>query len=109
MTDQPNKEAAMHFNELTPAEAERLALLLEEMGEVQQIVGKILRHGYASRNPHEPNGQTNRQLLEREMGDLSHAIALLRNAGDVTSSRILEHAARKAEKVGPYLHHQVSR
>lgn len=34
---------ADHFNGLTPAEAERLALLLEELGEAQQAIGKILR------------------------------------------------------------------
>ena len=33
------------FNGLTPAEAERLALLMEECGEVVQIIGKVLRHG----------------------------------------------------------------
>ncbi len=32
-----------HFNELTPAEAERLAYLAEECGEAIQIIGKILR------------------------------------------------------------------
>ena len=34
-----------HFNNLTPGEAERLAILAEECGEVIQIIGKILRHG----------------------------------------------------------------
>ena len=43
-----------HFNQLTPAEAERLALLLEELGEAQQAIGKILRHGYASTHPANP-------------------------------------------------------
>jgi hypothetical protein len=35
-----------YFNSLTPAELERLSLLLEELGEAQQAIGKILRHGY---------------------------------------------------------------
>ena len=35
-----------NFNQLTPAETERLAILAEECGEVIQAVGKILRHGY---------------------------------------------------------------
>jgi hypothetical protein len=38
----------MSFNQLTDAEAERLALLAEECGEVVQVIGKILRHGYES-------------------------------------------------------------
>lgn len=37
-----------HFNQLSPAEAERLALLSEELGEAQQAIGKILRHGQPS-------------------------------------------------------------
>jgi hypothetical protein len=53
-----------HFNRLTPAEAERLALLLEELGEAQQIIGKILRHGYESYHPDDPE-TTNRTLLAR--------------------------------------------
>ena len=35
-----------HFNKLTPAQAERLAILIEECGEVIQAATKILRHGY---------------------------------------------------------------
>lgn len=40
-------------NKLNDAQSERLALLLEELGEAQQAIGKILRHGYQSRT--EPN------------------------------------------------------
>lgn len=45
-----------HFNGLTPAEAERLAMLSEECGEVIQIIGKILRHGYDSYHPDDQPG-----------------------------------------------------
>jgi NTP pyrophosphatase (non-canonical NTP hydrolase) len=62
-----------HFNKLTPAEAERLAMLAEECGEVIQIVGKILRHGYDCYHPEDPT-KTNRQLLGRELTDL-YAVA----------------------------------
>ena len=34
-----------HFNGLTPAEDERLAMLAEECAEVIKIVSKIQRHG----------------------------------------------------------------
>ena len=58
-----------HFNKLTPAQAERLAMLAEECGEVIQAVGKILRHGFESRHPN--GGETNKDALLRELGDLS--------------------------------------
>ena len=58
-----------HFNKLTPAEAERLAMLAEECGEVIQVIGKILRHGYESHHPADPS-VTNRALLGRELTDL---------------------------------------
>lgn len=93
-----------HFNRLTPAEDERLALLIEEIGEVLQILGKIQRHGYDSRHP--SGGPTNRELLEKELGDVSHAKKLLCNAGDLSSSRIQAWSELKREKVKPFLHHQ---
>lgn len=93
-----------HFNRLTPAEAERLALLLEELGEVQQAIGKILRHGYESRHP--DGGPTNRELLERELGDVVHAVARMKTAKDVSYGVIIGHEIRKSEKIERYLHHQ---
>jgi len=58
-----------HFNQLTPAQAERLAMLAEECGEVIQIIGKILRHGYESYHPNNPVF-SNRDLLHQELTDL---------------------------------------
>jgi hypothetical protein len=68
-----------HFNGLSPAEAERLALLLEELGEAQQVIGKILRHGYESHHPENPD-DSNRALLEGELGDVMAAIEESRTA-----------------------------
>jgi len=93
-----------HFNNLTPGEAERLALLLEEMGEAQQIIGKILRHGYDSTHP--DGGPTNRQLLETEIGHVEHSIYRLHEAEDLDPLRVLEAVDEKAAKIGQYLHHQ---
>lgn len=58
-----------HYNKLTPAETERLAHLLEELGEAQQIIGKILRHGYDNYHPDDPNKTTNRSMLAADKGD----------------------------------------
>ena len=92
------------FSQLSPAQIERLALLLEELGEAQQAVGKILRHGYASRDPR--NGQQNTGALERELGDVLYAIQLLCDAGDVNQSLIDLAKRKKPERAEPYLHHQ---
>ena len=94
-----------HFNKLTPAQAERLAILAEECGEVIQAIGKILRHGYESRNPFEPHS-SNRQNLEKECGDVSYAIRAIANAGDIDSESIARWERTKEKKVKPYLHHQ---
>lgn len=93
-----------HFNKLTPAEAERLALLLEELGEAQQAIGKILRHGYESCHP--DGGPTNRESLERELGDVYHAMIRMWSVGDLDGNAVTQHADNKARTIGRYLHHQ---
>lgn len=95
-----------HFNNLTPAEAERLALLSEECGEVVQIVGKILRHGWDSYHPDRPAGLTNRGMLQKEMGDVRAAMIILCEAGDTIKEQVHEYADEKLKKIGKYLHHQ---
>ena len=96
----------MGFNKLTAAQAERLALLAEELGEGVLAIGKILRHGYDSVHPYDPDGPSNRQALEREMGDVRHAVARLCAAGDLDAREIDAAMDDKAERVAEYLHHQ---
>lgn len=69
--------ADAHFNELTPAQAERLAILMEECGEVVQVIGKILRHGFESVSPYGHSQETNRQALVRELFDVKAAAMLI--------------------------------
>jgi NTP pyrophosphatase (non-canonical NTP hydrolase) len=97
------------FNELTPAQHERLAVLAEEMGEAIQAIGKILRHGYESHNPDEivPEDErpaTNRENLEKELGDVVFAINMLGN--DISHRAVGSRVLVKAEKIKRYLHHQ---
>jgi hypothetical protein len=97
-----------HFNKLTPAQAERLALLAEECGEVIQVVGKILRHGFDSTHPE--GGRTNRQWLEKELGDVEFAKSLLvenPNGGepDLNRDLISQAFAEKGMRCFQYLHH----
>lgn len=93
-------------NGLSDAELERLAILSEECAEVQQIVGKILRHGYASCNPFDKDKTMNRKLLEKEIGDINLAIELLTKARDISAAKIAYAQIDKREKIKPYLHHQ---
>lgn len=94
---------AEHFNGLMPAEAERLALLLEELGEAQQAIGKILRHGYESSWN---GGPTNRASLQHELGDVAAAVTLLVDAGDLVNDDIRNCTAAKLTRVRRFLHHQ---
>jgi len=96
MTDPPG---------LNPAQLERLAVLSEELGETQQAVGKILRHGYEGRHPERQGAPTNRVALERECGDVFAALALLIAAGDITIEALDKAKVAKLKKVAVYLHH----
>ena len=95
-----------HFNNLSPAEQEWVSLLLEEAGEVIQICGKILRHGFDSCNPDDPERKTNRQLLEKEIGHFDFAKLLMCGEEDLIIHHIEESALIKKLKVGKWLHHQ---
>lgn len=95
-----------HFNQLTPAEAERLAILAEECGEVIQIVGKVLRHGYSSFNPDNRRLGDNRHQLEVELGDLRLIIHRMGWVGDLSLQRIQRHMMKKSQEDCDYTHHQ---
>lgn len=94
-------------NRLTPAQAERLAVVAEELGEAIQAIGKILRHGYESTDPTKDGGNlTNRAMLERELGDIEAAVWLLTHNGDVNDRVIWHFAHAKMERVPLWLHQQ---
>jgi NTP pyrophosphatase (non-canonical NTP hydrolase) len=96
-----------HFNQLTPAEAERLSLLMEECGEVIQIIGKIQRHGYSSSHPDNP-GVSNATLLAEEIGHVIAAKELILCAGDISALRVSNsyEAKTRGYQSKKYLHHQ---
>lgn len=87
---------------LSAAEAERLAMLIEECAEVSQIACKVLRHGYENHHPDDPT-TTNRDLLTSEMADLIAVYELM----DVDFARI-DAAAQEAafDRKMRYAHHQ---
>ena len=95
-------------NELTDAQVERLAVLAEELGEAQQVIGKILRHGYDSVNPLLPENEspTNREMLQHECGDIFEAILMLCRTKDISDAVVNQRQAEKHEKIKRWLHHQ---
>lgn len=92
-----------HFNLLTPSEAERLDLLAEECAEVIQAICKIKRHGYASRHP--DGGPSNRQHLQKELGQVRLAIDLMLERGDISESEIDRAHHAKWLTLDRWLHH----
>lgn len=92
-----------NVNKLTAAEAERLAMLAEECGEVVQVIGKILRHGYESFHPADPL-VSNRMMLQNELADLAAVVQMLDNAQDIESdSDALDEALTRKMR---YAHYQ---
>lgn len=99
-----------HFNKLSPAEAERLAMLAEECGEVIQAVGKILRHGYESFHPNDlfnghpkPGAENNRDRLTHELADLLAVVEMMDADHAIIDAKARDAAfARKMR----YAHHQ---
>lgn len=91
-----------HYNKLTPAEAERLVCLIEECGEVIQAASKILRHGYNSYDPTNPNHGGNRSDLYRELVDVIGNINLMLDKGDFSGPIYLDATMKKFR----YMHHQ---
>jgi hypothetical protein len=66
-----------HFNKLSAAEDEQLAILIERCADVISACTKIQRHGYESRNPFDPLSQTNRQSLEEEIKKMVFSAILI--------------------------------
>lgn len=106
-------EDALPFNKLTEAEVERLALLMEEMAEASQVIGKILRHGYDS--SHADYGHVlNRHLLQKEVGHVLAAVNLLsaptglepQVLADLSLEAVESARVDKHQKMQVYLHHQ---
>jgi len=92
-------------NSLSLEEEERLYWLMEEASEVIQCCSKILRHGYESVHPDNPNGPTNRQELEKEMADYDLASGQICARGDVSLNNILNQFMVKYRRFKKGLHH----
>lgn len=94
-----------HFNNLSPAETERLDMLAEEAAEIVMAVSKIKRHGWSSHNPDAPAKGDNRRQLEAEMADLLGVWTAMRSAGEVYDPSLYD-TGKAWEKKLRYAHHQ---
>ena len=96
----------MMYSNLCDDEIERLAKLTEECGEISQMVGKVLVHGWESTHPRKPEDGTNRERLEKELGGLLCVMNLMCQRGDLSYDKIYDAETAKRKVIGKYLHHQ---
>lgn len=93
--------------DLSAAEVERLTMLAEECAEVVQAVTKILRHGWTSFHPADPERTPNHELLDKELTDLKSVVWAMQQQDQFVHGEpdwsTLEQ--RWAEKLR-YTHHQ---
>ncbi len=101
-----NHRCPKPFNGLSLAEAERLAILAEECGEVIQVVGKVLRHGWNPTDHTTGITYDNRADLETEMGHVRNIERLMIARQDVIHAALVQAAQTKRAKWSVYLHHQ---
>jgi hypothetical protein len=92
-----------HFNNLPPDQAEALALLAEECGELIQAIGKIQRHGLWSEHP--DTGIPNQHALTKEIGDVLAALRIAEVQRLIAWANVIGARDRKLIKVRQYLHH----
>ena len=91
--------------ELSDAQRELFACLAEEAAEVVQAVGKILRHGLYSYG--HGSGETNQEVLAREIGDLEYVVKRLIDGRQVDAMSISTAKHEKAAKFLKYTHFQL--
>lgn len=96
----------MSINQLSNAQAERLACLVEELGESIQTIGKILRHGYDSIDPRVVNSRTNRQNLERELGHVMFWLNIMSEWNDISEDNIDKWCMDKSSTAFSWTHYQ---
>ena len=110
MNDKEIEEKQQLIEDIEPylpslEETEKLAVLMEECAEVQQVIGKILRHGYDSYHPETKT--TNRENLAREIVDVCTAIILIyTEVKDIIEEKFdnKEYKEYLVEKKNRYLH-----
>ena len=89
---------------VSAVDRELLICLMEECAEVIHIASKTVRHGLESYNPRELAGRSNKQALNREVGDLTCLITLLQQRTILHSDVISRYHDIKLRTLSEYLH-----
>jgi NTP pyrophosphatase (non-canonical NTP hydrolase) len=83
------------MKQLNEANQEILLITQEECAEVTQAISKVFRFGM----DYEYNGETNREHLEEEIGDLMCMIDLLIDNGIISESAVMTAKNEKLNKL----------
>jgi len=89
------------MNELDEAGLERLVILAEECAEVIQVINKIIRFGYNSFHPEK--ALDNRDLLEKELGDVQLILSMMSSSGDISYSKVVDCMNVKSQTINDFL------
>lgn len=95
--------------DLTAAQIERLAVLVEEHAEVIMAAAKTLRHGYDSYNPDKRHAGNNKSMLETEIGHAHAAAIMMIDHWDISGAAVRSGRREKEGRPSQYLHHQPDR
>jgi NTP pyrophosphatase (non-canonical NTP hydrolase) len=85
----------MKMKEINEVNREILLITQEECAEVTQAISKVFRFGMDDTY----NGESNREHLEEEIGDLMCMIDLLIDSGLVSESAVMTAKAEKMNKL----------
>jgi hypothetical protein len=78
------------FNQLLPAEEERLVILMETMAEVTKTIGKAFREGYDGKDL-----GANRKRLEQDLGSVMCILDDMFAENDVSRKAVAEEAMKE--------------
>lgn len=89
---------------LTAAEIERLAILAEQCGELQQAISKVMIHGWLVQSG--DFGISYRVGLERRIGAVRAAVNMMLDSGDVRLAELQAWQRNKRERLAKWAKHQ---
>lgn len=85
----------------SPEQYERISIIIEEIGEVLQVLGKIQKHGFKA--SFEGIDYDNKADLEIELGHVLFAISLMIAEGDIDFENISVSQEMKSKNIWKYL------